>query len=333
LLRDKYKIILIKLDSVDESKEYQLSPFKIFSIISLFTFFFGINLYFFSEDILNYFESREFEKIIKNNIGLSNLVKEQNDQLEYIDELVDSLRVQEEKFRKLVKLPSIHSDTKRLGSSKNRRDRGEQSFNDYEKLLPGNMVKLREVAYNIDHMERLLNLELLSYDKILDVTAKNLNKIHRYPSIHPVDFESCKKTKWIRGKKVTGDCYQSSEFGNRRHPVTRRWHHHDGNDYAANTGTPVHATADGKVVKSQYSINSGNYVLIDHGYGYNTYYGHLSKRVVEKGDRIERGDRIGEVGNTGESTTAEHLHYEVQFNKKAKNPKDYYFDYSNNWNN
>ncbi|MGB2698700.1 MAG: M23 family metallopeptidase, partial [Candidatus Zixiibacteriota bacterium] len=66
----------------------------------------------------------------------------------------------------------------------------------------------------------------------------------------------------------------------------------------------------------------GQLVIIDHGYGYRTHYGHLNKIRVKKGQRIERGDVIGGVGNTGYST-GPHLHYEVRYNNKAVNPKDY----------
>ena len=332
MLKDKYKIILIKLNSFENSKEYQISLLKLFSLVSLIFIFLSINIYFFSGDILNYFESKEFSRMKNNNLGLTNTIKQQSEQLEYINELVDSLRLQEEKFRKLVKLPSIHSDTKKLGLSK-RKNNDDQSFEEYQELLPNNLIQLRDIAYQIDHMQRFLTLELISYNEILNTAEDNIGRLQRYPSIHPVDFESCRKTKWIKGKKVTGNCYQSSKFGNRRHPVTLKWHHHDGDDYSANTGTSVFVTADGKVEKSQYSANSGNYILVNHGYGYKTYYGHLSKRMVKKGDKVERGDKIGEIGNTGRSTTAEHLHYEVQFNKQAKNPKDYFFDNSNSWTN
>ncbi len=244
---------------------------------------------------------------------------------------MDTLKLQEEKFREMVKLPSIHKEIRKLGGGVDRSKI--ESLNNLEYLIPDNINSLSLIAKNIDHLHRIINLEMLSYNEILDKTKTNLNRLNRYPAIHPVDFESCKKTKWIKGKPVTGDCYQSSGFGNRRHPLTFKWHHHDGNDYSANTGTPVFSTADGKVEKSQYSTNSGNYILINHGYGYKTYYGHLSKRVVKRGDKVERGDKIGEVGNTGRNTTAEHLHYEVQFKKQAKNPTDYYFDYSNSWTN
>ena len=81
--------------------------------------------------------------------------------------------------------------------------------------------------------------------------------------------------------------------------------------------------------KSQYWGSFGNYIEIDHGNGYLTAYGHLSTRKVKAGDKVFRGQKIGEVGNTGRST-APHLHYEVQYLKKAIDPTPFYFDISIN---
>tara|TARA_Y100000817_G_C16817518_1_gene527272 strand:- start:64 stop:1062 length:999 start_codon:yes stop_codon:yes gene_type:complete len=328
LFKDKYKIILIK-ENQFALQEYSFSFLKLFSVISFLIFFILINIYFFSSDILNYFEFKEIEYHRSNNVQLLDVIDSQNNQIKNISKLLDSLKLQEEKFRRLVKLPSIHKEVRRLGVKYDKEQI--QSLNDFEYLIPNKINYLSLIAKNIDDLHRMINLEMLSYSEILNKAQINIDRLVRYPAVHPVDFKTCKKTKWIKGKKITGDCYQSSLFGNRRHPVTLRWHHHDGDDYSANTGTPVFVTADGEVEKSQYSVTSGNYVLVNHGYGYKTYYGHLYKRSVKRGDKIERGDKVGEVGNTGRLTTAEHLHYEVQYNKQAKNPKDYFFDNSNDW--
>ena len=85
------------------------------------------------------------------------------------------------------------------------------------------------------------------------------------------------------------------------------------------------STADGVVVNSKYNGTFGNFIEVSHGNGYKTVYGHLSKRLVKKGDYIIRGQKIGEVGNTGRST-APHLHYEVKQYKRRLDPKDFYFD-------
>ena len=102
----------------------------------------------------------------------------------------------------------------------------------------------------------------------------------------------------------------SSRYGYRRDPVDHKYKFHDGNDISAKTGTPVYSVGDGVVKKSRYWGSYGNYIEIDHGYGYRTIYGHLSNRKVKQGDKIIRGQKIGEVGNTGKST-APHLHYEI----------------------
>ena len=90
-------------------------------------------------------------------------------------------------------------------------------------------------------------------------------------------------------------------------------------------GKKVIATADGTVRSSRYYGSFGNYIEIDHGNGYITAYGHLSNRSVKVGDKVNRGQKIGEVGNTGRST-APHLHYEVQYKNKAVDPSPFYFD-------
>ena len=87
------------------------------------------------------------------------------------------------------------------------------------------------------------------------------------------------------------------------------------------------STADGIVKTSKFYGSFGNYIEIDHGNGYVTVYGHLHKRIVKKGQKVERGQLIGQVGNTGRST-APHLHYEVKYKNKTLNPSDFYFDIS-----
>ena len=85
------------------------------------------------------------------------------------------------------------------------------------------------------------------------------------------------------------------------------------------------ATADGLVISSRYNSSFGHYIEISHGNGYKTIYGHLHNRKVFVGDKVLRGQQIGTIGNTGKST-APHLHYEVSYKNKGKNPIDYYFD-------
>ena len=163
-------------------------------------------------------------------------------------------------------------------------------------------------------MHRLINLELLSYQELAEKVEKDMDKILAYPAIYPL---------------ATGRDHLSSEYGYRRDPFSKKYKFHDGHDYSAHIGTPVYATANGRVKKSKYWGSFGNYIEVDHGNGYITAYGHLSTRNVNTGDKVFRGQKIGEVGNTGRST-APHLHYEVQYLKKATDPSLFYFDISIN---
>lgn len=112
----------------------------------------------------------------------------------------------------------------------------------------------------------------------------------------------------------------TSYFGVRASPYSDQEKMHEGLDIAANTGTLVTATADGVVVKSTTEPGFGKVVMIDHGYGYRTIFGHNSKLLVKAGTRVKRGDKIAEVGNTGRSTGS-HLHYEIRLNGVPINPR------------
>ncbi len=110
-------------------------------------------------------------------------------------------------------------------------------------------------------------------------------------------------------------------FGRRQHPVLHKTEFHTGIDLRAKHHKPVCTTADGIVEYAGYSRGSGygNLVIVDHGFGFKTYYGHLHKVLVRRGDTVVKGDAIGISGNTGLST-APHLHYEIRFLGRPLNP-------------
>jgi murein DD-endopeptidase MepM/ murein hydrolase activator NlpD len=111
----------------------------------------------------------------------------------------------------------------------------------------------------------------------------------------------------------------SSGYGHRRDPFDGSPEFHAGLDIAADRGTPIRATADGTVVSAAPNGNYGNAVLIDHGFGLSTRFGHLSRFNVGPGQRVRRGEAIGFVGSTGRATSP-HLHYEIHLNGKHMNP-------------
>lgn len=111
----------------------------------------------------------------------------------------------------------------------------------------------------------------------------------------------------------------SSPFGKRSDPFNKKSAAHKGVDLASNKGNKIKTMAKGKVVRAEWNGGYGNYVEIDHGNGFKTKYAHLNKSYVEKGQYVQQGEPIGEVGSTGRST-GPHLHYEVLFNGTPVDP-------------
>lgn len=116
--------------------------------------------------------------------------------------------------------------------------------------------------------------------------------------------------------------FNSSSFGWRLDPFNGHKAFHEGLDFTANTGTPIYAAAGGIVTTAEQTPDYGKIVKIDHGSGLETRYAHTSLIVVKVGDRVEKGQKIAEVGSTGRST-GPHLHYEIRLNGNALDPRQY----------
>lgn len=151
----------------------------------------------------------------------------------------------------------------------------------------------------------------VNYNQIKEFydTDKECNKIEiitYIPTICPIKESRLKK--------------YSSLYGNRYHPIDKKMKFHYGVDISADYGTPIHATATGKVIKMNVSNDGyGNQIEIEHKYGFITKYAHMNPVIVKTGEYIKKGDVIGFVGSTGKST-ASHLHYEVIKNGKKIDP-------------
>jgi len=167
-----------------------------------------------------------------------------------------------------------------------------------------------ETAKKIDMMKRQIYVQSNSFDELIAM-GKNLDERSRcVPGIQPLSNKDLKRT--------------SSGFGMRIDPIYRTLRFHTGMDFTAPTGTEIYATGAGTVILSGWKQDYGNCIMIDHGFGYKTLYGHNSKNLVRVGQKVVRGEVIGHVGNTGKSI-GPHLHYEVLLNDKYIDPKNYYF--------
>lgn len=167
-----------------------------------------------------------------------------------------------------------------------------------------------ETARRLDQISKKMLVQSKSYDEIADMVKNKEDMMAHVPAIQPISNKDLTRI--------------ASGWGWRTHPIYKIRKFHYGVDFTANTGTPIYATGAGKIVKTRSSrIGYGRQIVIDHGYGYQTLYAHMSKFNVKKGDKVKRGDIIGFVGSTGTST-APHLHYEILKNGKKVDPK-YYF--------
>lgn len=158
----------------------------------------------------------------------------------------------------------------------------------------------------------LLDLRCDQLKESLLVDGKNLEVICENLDVRRTYLESLPSQWPVRGLLASG-------FGIRVSPFTETKVFHHGLDIDAPKGSPAKAAAGGKVVRCSFEPLYGNIVVIDHENGYRTVYAHLSERLVEKGDIVQRGDVIGKVGDTGR-TTGPHLHYEVHVNGLPVNP-------------
>ena len=166
------------------------------------------------------------------------------------------------------------------------------------------------VTGKLDLLDRMLYAQSKSFDELMIQAGSLKDRAEHIPSIPPLSEKHLKQ--------------MASGYGYRRDPVYGTSRFHEGMDFAADTGTPVYATADGTVDWADWKSAYGNLIEIRHGYNYTTRYAHLSKILVSKGQTVKRGDQIGLVGSTGKSTGS-HLHYEVRLSGEPQNPVNYYF--------
>lgn len=166
---------------------------------------------------------------------------------------------------------------------------------------------MRAMHTQLNQVQQATAVQQKSFASLMDGLKDKRSLLAATPSLRPAKG-------WV-----------SSEFGYRVSPFTGRRELHRGMDIANHKGTPIIAPADGVVTHAENQWLIGNMVAIDHGYGMVTRYGHLDKFLVKKGERIQRGQKIALMGNTGRST-GPHVHYEVRLNGVPVDPRKYILD-------
>lgn len=169
-----------------------------------------------------------------------------------------------------------------------------------------------ETSKRLDRISKQLYIQSKSFDEVVKLVKGKARLLVSIPAIQPIANEDLR--------------HQPSGFGWRTHPIYKTPEFHPGMDFSAPQGTEIRATGDGTIERADAAAQGyGNHVVINHGYGYQTLYGHMLKFVVHVGQQVKRGQLIGYVGSTGLST-APHVHYEVHKNGQIVNPINFYYN-------
>ncbi len=189
---------------------------------------------------------------------------------------------------------------------------GENQYQELEGFLNSDL--LIETATKLDKLAWKTYAQSKSFDEVIGLAKNKEQMIQSVPAIQPISVKDLGRV--------------SNYFGPRNDPFTNERRFHHGIDFVGPKGAPVYATGKGKVTRAEYSFfGYGNFVEVDHGFGYKTRYAHLNKVTVSKGDYVSRGQTVGTLGNSGRST-GPHLHYEVILRNKTVNPINYFNEMS-----
>ncbi|MCD8387574.1 MAG: M23 family metallopeptidase [Bacteroidales bacterium] len=217
--------------------------------------------------------------------------------------VMDDLAARDNNFYRVMLQANPLSDAQRYAGLER-----QKSYEHSNSLTDDQLVQ--SVTDKLDRLDHQVYSQIKSFDFLRQEALNQKDRLDHVPAIQPVSESKLRQ--------------MASGYGYRLDPVYGTHKFHEGMDFSAPIGTPVYATGKGTVISAGWQSGYGNLIEIDHGYNYVTRYAHLSKIYVRKGQKVERGEEIGAVGNTGKST-GPHLHYEVRLRGVAQNPVNYYF--------
>ena len=256
----------------------------------------------------------QLKKILFNTIVLNQTITQQNNEIksqrsqiqnfageiEILKKQVDNLSIFEDKVRLIADIKQTSNSSGLIGIGGIPKDDLDQEI----PLEQKHNNLMREMHNQVTQTNIAAKKQALDFEHLIKKLEEKRNLLASTPSIRPVDG-------WI-----------TSRFGYRKSPFTGRKEFHAGLDIANKSGTQIIATANGRVSYAARKMYIGNLVVIDHGHGRVTKFGHLKKILVKQGQKVKRGEVIGLIGNTGRST-GPHVHYEVRINGTPVNPLKY----------
>ncbi|MFL2582723.1 MAG: peptidoglycan DD-metalloendopeptidase family protein [Flavobacteriales bacterium] len=245
--------------------------------------------------------------------------KEKNQEIEKLQETYSKMNQQIQDISNELEVLKMRDDSIYSGIfgvspvSKSLRIGGTGGTDEFDYLRGyDNSDLMLQSAQLVKSLENQLKIHKKGFDRIDKLAHTRSEKLSHIPAVQPIHNHNLIRV--------------ASGFGMRMHPVYNVPKMHYGIDFTAKTGTDIYATGDGKVERVRKSYSGyGKHVIINHGFGYKTLYAHMHDFSVKQGQKVKRGDIIGQVGNTGTST-GPHLHYEVIRNNKKIDPTNFFFN-------
>ncbi|NEW81093.1 MAG: M23 family metallopeptidase [Mariniphaga sp.] len=252
---------------------------------------------------IQFFDPPQTKRLKRQNEQLLSQYNLMNKDFEKVTKVLEDIQNRDDNiYRVIFEAEPIPSSVRMAGFG------GSNRYSKLEEM--DNSELIISTTRKLDILSKQVFVQAKSYDEVAKMALNKEKMIASMPSIMPVSNRDLKQT--------------ASGWGMRIHPIYKIPRFHYGMDFTAVTGTDVFATGIGVVKMASRETGYGNEVVIDHGFGYETLYAHMSKINVKVGQKVNRGDIIGFVGSTGTST-APHLHYEVSKNGVKVNPQNYYF--------
>ncbi len=295
LISKKYSIIVVP-DRNDRVINKNVSGQLVLLTGALAILFIATSLYFAFGFINTTIDRRQMSNLSLENEFLSGKITELENTVHDLRAEMSTLMEKDDYIRMVFDLPPLDSELREVGI-------GGLAY--AEPQLGSELAhRTWMVDEDVEKIQRQLELENASFENLIKEIEDRKNVLDHTPTIIPAEG------------------LLSRGFGMHNDPFTGVYQPHNGIDIAGPKGTTIYATGDGVVRFAGYQTKLGNTLVIDHGNGIKTYYGHLSKFRVNKGERVSRHDIIAEMGSSGYSTGS-HLHYEVRINRRAVNPYKY----------
>lgn len=273
--------------------------------LSLFVVFLGVAVYSVVSRMRTTVDYERLSALTKENRALAKKYSFLDKQIDSLNRAIRILGQTDIQLRVHANIDVLPEDVRELGVGGTQMT--DKDLLQLKKLRSPQYRNVAEISDAVEALLRKADFQKESFGEIADTLQKDAHLRDYTPSIRPCN------------------AWQLCGFGYRIDPFTRRPRMHNGIDLANQHGTPIVATADGTVSYVGSRSGYGLCIVIDHGYGVETFYAHLSGTTVRTGQTVTRGDMIGTMGRTGR-TTGTHLHYEVRVANRAVNPLEYIID-------